>query len=250
MLTKRQKSEQQFYDEWVKKKTDHKVLFDLFYERPHVGNPYWYLYEQLMSQDLKNKRVLDFGCGSGSNSIILANLGAIVYGFDISYESLKIAKEKARKYGVAKRVYFSQSVGEKLCFKDQSFDLIFGSDILHHLDIGPSISEMRRVLRKGGWGYFKEWHTNTFLTLISYVFKKFSRRGEYTPHEKPLSKDDLDKLRKQFKTVTFSYFDLAARRISLGRMVLVKAQRIDYFLLRWFPFLKPWSGSVVIAYQK
>jgi SAM-dependent methyltransferase len=39
---------------------------------------------------------------------------------------------------------------EQLNFPDSSFDLICGSGILHHLDLGKASSEIRRVLRPGG----------------------------------------------------------------------------------------------------
>src|ERR1700681_2946603 len=45
--------------------------------------------------DLRGKAVLDVGCGDGSNSVLLAKLGALVTGIDLSPKSIELARRKA-----------------------------------------------------------------------------------------------------------------------------------------------------------
>src|SRR6516162_11598385 len=59
---------------------------------------------------ISGRRVLDFGCGHGWQSIAMARLGAaLVLGLDIATDRLDRARELARQYGVAERVRFSDS---------------------------------------------------------------------------------------------------------------------------------------------
>src|SRR5260370_13103567 len=56
--------------------------------------------------DLRNKRVLDFGCGDGQIAVQMAALGAQVVGMDISPELIEVACRRAELDGVADRVQF------------------------------------------------------------------------------------------------------------------------------------------------
>lgn len=62
--------------------------------------------EALQTHGVDGKVVLDLGCGSGEVSIIAASLGAKVIGLDIVPEMVQIARDEARKAGVAGRTEF------------------------------------------------------------------------------------------------------------------------------------------------
>jgi 2-polyprenyl-3-methyl-5-hydroxy-6-metoxy-1,4-benzoquinol methylase len=91
--------------------------------------------------DLRGKRVLDLGCGEGSNAVLLATLGAEVTGIDISPKSIELATARARLDGVAERVTFLCAPIETAVIPPDTFDVIWGDGVLHHL-----IDELDRVL--------------------------------------------------------------------------------------------------------
>lgn len=96
----------------------------------------------------QNIELLDLGCGTGRFSIPIANrLGYHVTGADNSEEMLL----KARKKDGAKRVNWDMQDATLLSYPDASFDAIFMSHLLHHVD-NPSdiVEECYRVLRPGG----------------------------------------------------------------------------------------------------
>ena len=96
-------------------------------------------------------RALEVGAGTGYFSLNLARAGLIgeVTCSDISQGMLDELSATARRLGIDVETVCSDA--EKLPFPDDSFDLVFGHAILHHIpDLDAAFSEFRRVLRPGG----------------------------------------------------------------------------------------------------
>jgi ubiquinone/menaquinone biosynthesis C-methylase UbiE len=115
----------------------------------------WFLAQQrdlLGIARVEGRAVLDAGCGRGRAGVAAALAGAAqVVGVDISAEMLEIAREAARRAGVADSVRFEQADLERLPLPDGSVDVAFLLEILLHLaDPGAVLRELRRVLRPGG----------------------------------------------------------------------------------------------------
>jgi 2-polyprenyl-3-methyl-5-hydroxy-6-metoxy-1,4-benzoquinol methylase len=99
--------------------------------------------------------VLDYGCGSGQLGIYLAMLGAKVSGFDLSPLGVDVANWAASKYGLV--CSFKAMDAEELSYPDQSFDLVVGFGVLHHVIKYPqSAYHLARVLKPGGRAVFHE----------------------------------------------------------------------------------------------
>ncbi|MCK5038595.1 MAG: methyltransferase domain-containing protein [Thermoplasmata archaeon] len=105
----------------------------------------------LISENVNHKEkieFLDLGCGTGRFSIPIAKrLGYSVTGADNSEEMLV----KARKKDEASQVKWDIQDATSLSYPDASFDAVFMSHLLHHVD-DPSdiVNECYRVLRPGG----------------------------------------------------------------------------------------------------
>jgi ubiquinone/menaquinone biosynthesis C-methylase UbiE len=96
-------------------------------------------------------RALEIGAGTGYFTLNLLRAGMIDSGVatDISLGMLNELEESAKRLGVP--VETAQCEADSLPFPDDSFDLVFGHAILHHLpDLGAAFREFRRVLRPGG----------------------------------------------------------------------------------------------------
>ena len=106
---------------------------------------------------LAGKRVLDSGCGSGRYSQALISYGASeVVGVDFSPENIRNAITINSRYIRRESVSFKIADIRKLPFPDSSFDVVFSNGVVHHLpDPAEGVSELLRVLRPGGWGFFK-----------------------------------------------------------------------------------------------
>src|SRR5205085_7847595 len=96
--------------------------------------------------DAGGKVVLDYGCGPGYLTKYLLEEGAAhVTGIDVSEGEIEQAIERARENGLEERSRFLVADGHATEFHDDSFDLIVGSAILHHLDLRRALLEIRRI---------------------------------------------------------------------------------------------------------
>ncbi len=96
---------------------------------------------------------LEIGCGTGlfTRKVFEATKCNIV-AIDISDDLLKIAKEKLSTPSVDFRIGDAMN----LDFPENKFDVVFGSSVLHHLDMDKAYKEMFRVLKPGGRIVFAE----------------------------------------------------------------------------------------------
>ena len=91
----------------------------------------------------RRPRILDVGCGTGANLLMLSEYGE-AEGVDISEAALAFCRER----GLDK---VRLGAGEKLPYEDGTFDLVTALDVVEHMDDDlAGLREMRRVLRPGG----------------------------------------------------------------------------------------------------
>ena len=102
----------------------------------------------------KDHKILEIGCGTGRDSIIIAERlgeGGELYLQDISKEILDIGIEKFSKLNFKPKIEFSLSNGYYLPFEDKVFDSVFHFGGLNTFgDIKRALSEMVRVTKVGG----------------------------------------------------------------------------------------------------
>ena len=91
-------------------------------------------------------RMVEFGCGTGYYTRILAERADQVVATDLSQGMLALAQAKA----VARNVTFQQEDCQKTSFSDAQFDTAFMSLVLHFTEPERTLAEMRRILKPGG----------------------------------------------------------------------------------------------------
>jgi SAM-dependent methyltransferase len=81
-----------------------------------------------------NKRVLEIGCGIGTDTIAFARAGANVTAVDLSEESLAIATKRARVYGLEDKISFAAADAEALvtAVAPEPYDLVYSFGVIHH----------------------------------------------------------------------------------------------------------------------
>jgi SAM-dependent methyltransferase len=148
--------------------------------------------------------VLEYGCGQGNFAAELARGNAHVTGIDVSPVAIAQAAQLAAAKGVSSRVAFEVMNAERLTFEDNSFDLVCGSAILHHLDLEASYREIARVLRPGGRAIFLE-PLGHNLAINWYRNRTPDLR---TPDEAPLRVEHLTRAEREFGLVKVHFFEL------------------------------------------
>jgi ubiquinone/menaquinone biosynthesis C-methylase UbiE len=95
------------------------------------------------------KKVLEVGCGVGSDLLRFARAGARVVGIDLSPKSVSLAKSRLQLHSCRGDVLVADA--EKLPFKDNEFDLTYSWGVLHHTpNPERAIEEIYRVTKPGG----------------------------------------------------------------------------------------------------
>ena len=95
------------------------------------------------------KRLLEVGCGLGTDLLQFALGGSAVVGVDLSAQRVSLAAEHFRVFDA--RGAFLSSDAERLPFADGSFDIVYSFGVLHHTpDTQTAIDERWRILRPGG----------------------------------------------------------------------------------------------------
>ncbi len=115
--------------------------------------------EIVKGYDMKDKRVLDIGCGLGVVELILArDHGARVTGIDIEAGLVRRANELMDRSGLAGRVECRLVDPGPLPLEDASFDMVFGKDSwIHVADKAGFFAEIFRVLKPGGMLLAGDW---------------------------------------------------------------------------------------------
>lgn len=103
----------------------------------------------------KNPKVLELGCGTGilSQYLLENNSKLRIEGIDISPKAIGVARKTLRKY---KNAHFQAGDALHLPFKSNTFDVVVGNSILHHIPLVESLQEVRRVLKPNGKIWFCE----------------------------------------------------------------------------------------------
>jgi ubiquinone/menaquinone biosynthesis C-methylase UbiE len=209
--------------------------------------------------DVKGKRLLDCGCGSGNTAIMFAKRGAEVAGFDTDEGELAIAKELAKANGVD--IDFRATSFESTGHEDASFDIAFGAFIIHHVDIEKAMQEANRILKPGGRAVFIENSARNSLLMFarrnivgSYGVPKYGDDEE----EHPLTLEDLDTARRHFPGemkvhhTDFLFFRLVDLYVFQKRSKLMTRllSGLDKLSMTLWPGVKRYSYFQVLQFDK
>ena len=99
---------------------------------------------------VKDKDVLEIGCGGGQNAIVLAKWGAKPMGLDISEKQIKYARKLAKKEGV-KVPFYVGNMEDLTVFQNERFDVVLSSCAIGYVEnLKKTFQEVFRVLRRNG----------------------------------------------------------------------------------------------------
>lgn len=224
------------------------------YQRPESPWDYRQLTALLLG-DLHGKRLLDLGCGMGEELVYFAKLGARVTGIDISEVGIGIARRRAEHNGVASSVEALVMRADRTEFPPESFDVVHGLGILHHIGAAVGLREVHRLLRPAGIAVFYEplGESPTLEAIKRLVMACLGPRGlpRVTEHEENLRFADVRAAGAPFAAVHLYPFHLLYRARRFAPPGLRDALRkIDSRLLALVPRLRRYAGAVVIKLQK
>lgn len=95
------------------------------------------------------KTVLEIGCGIGTDTINFARAGATVTAVELSEESLDIAKQRAKVFGLENRITFYTANAEELpkSVPIKAYDIVYSFGVIHHTpDPRKAIEQMMKYM--------------------------------------------------------------------------------------------------------
>lgn len=183
----------------------------LFYSEDERYRIYPWLPEVAEFTKHAGEKVLEVGCGTGSDLLQFAKNGAEAHGIDITEEHLRLAKQRV---GDLAQVQYGD--GRAIPYPDATFDYVYSHGVIHHSDEPQKITaEIMRVLKPGGkfniqvyakWSYFslylvlrfgKNWRNHIENSTVPVHIDLYTSRSlrklfpvpiEISKHQGPLSR--------------------------------------------------------------
>ena len=182
------------------------------------------------AKHLRNSRILEIGCGTGSSTVALAEQGAKVVGVDIDQPALTVARDRCRVYEVQAEFHAMNATRMRHVFGENAFDFIIFFATLEHMTIAERLVALRdawQMLPTGGllvivetpnrlWYYdghtsmlpFFHWLPNELAFRYSALSPRENFRELYRTYDAPSKEHFL----RQGRGASFHEFDLAIRR--------------------------------------
>ena len=195
-LTNKNIREKEFHNKLHSKNTGR--FENIFYKA--ISNA-WEDFFDYLKLNAKNSVILDYGCGIGPviSKVIEFNPKKII-GIDISDISISNAKKKLS--GLSNKIELLVDNCEKTNFNSDTFDIVYGLGIIHHLQTRRCINEISRILKHNGVLLFIEpLGTNPIINFYRKLTPKSRSKDEH-----PLIEEDFRLIRESFNEVKLKYY--------------------------------------------
>jgi ubiquinone/menaquinone biosynthesis C-methylase UbiE len=132
----------------------------------------------------RGKRVLEIGCGIGTDTINFARHGAQVTAVDLTENSLEVARQRAHVFGVEDRIRFFQANAEELSsvVPPEPYDLVYSFGVIHHTPHPEQVLQQIRQYTRPGTSVkimvYYRWSWKVLWILFGYGKGKFWKLDE------------------------------------------------------------------------
>lgn len=151
----------------VSRPQDTKEFFEEIERRRYELEPFIFEYAEFARW--KGKKILEVGCGTGTDLLQFLRAGADAYGIDLSGRSVTLARKRLSLSSFETRRLLLGDA-ENLPFPANSFDLVYSWGVLHHTpDTVKAVEEIYRVVRPGGAICIMLYHKWSLVSLQFYI---------------------------------------------------------------------------------
>ncbi len=129
----------------------------------------------------RGKKVLEIGCGIGTDTINFARHGAQITAVDLSEKSLAVAKRRAEVFGFEDQIQFFHANAEKLSdtVPVESYDLVYSFGVIHHTPNPDAVlRQIQQYVAPGGTVkimVYHRWSWKVLWIVLTYGRGKFWR---------------------------------------------------------------------------
>src|SRR4051812_32505198 len=178
----------------------------------------------------RGKRVLEVGCGIGTDTINFARAGATVTAVDLSTESLSLASQRAKVFGLEDRITFFAADAEKLSsvVPVQSYDLIYSFGVIHHTpDPARAVAEIGNFMTGSSELRLMVYAKNSWKRIMIDAGLDQPEAQSGCPVAYTYSHDEIRQLLSGFDVMSIT-------QDHIFPFVVEKYVRYDYELAPWF----------------
>ena len=221
----------------------------------------------LKTIDLKNKKLLEVGSGTGSSSIAFSEQGAIVTGIDVDATSIEVAKYRSNLLN--QKIEYINLSGIEIKQIENNYDVILYYACLEHMTIRERIDSLQQAyskLNKSGFLIIVEapnrlWIEDTHTSELpffqwlpddlAYLYSKFSPKGSFNSRYTDNEFNYLAEFHRRGRGVSYHEFDLAFENYenleivsSLNRLVYSKNLLNTFFYKKIYKlYLKQFTNK-------
>lgn len=178
-----------------------------FFEEAEKIRYKYHFYLPLLFDEISRKyaggKLLEVGCGMGTDLLQLARRGMKTTGIDITEEGINLAKMRFGLYSIPAELKIDDA--ENLSFSDNSFDVVYSFGVLHHTpDTQKSIDEVLRVLKPGGSAIIMLYHRRSFNYIVHRILNApfDGNRKDRCPIERTYTKKEVYQMFRNFQDVS------------------------------------------------
>jgi ubiquinone/menaquinone biosynthesis C-methylase UbiE len=134
--------------------------------------------------DFAGARLVEIGCGMGTDLLQFARGGAHCTGVDLTPRSIEVSRLHFDLYQM--HADFVLSDAERLPFMDESFDVVYSNGVLHHTPgTEAAIREAHRILRPGGTAKVMLYHRHSLYYWSEIILHRGLLRGHFLRGHSP-----------------------------------------------------------------
>ena len=148
-----------------------------------------------------NAEILDYGCGIGQSLRKVINYNPKkITGIDISKVSIEKARSSIKETNLKVELFVDNC--EATRFEGNSFDIVYGTGILHHLNLQICLMEINRILKpKGKLIFIEPLGTNPLINFYRKLTPKSRSKDEH-----PLQDQDFKLIQSNFNISQIKYY--------------------------------------------
>ncbi len=127
-------------------------------------------------------KILDIGCGTGAllSALSQTSVELELTGVDLSPEMLEIARAR-----LSPAIEIKEGLAEHLPFADTTFDMVVSTSVFHFIRRpSDALSEMKRVLKPGGWAVITDWCDDYLSCRVCNLFLRRFNRAHFHTYRK------------------------------------------------------------------
>jgi len=243
------------------------IKSDMIQDKLSLSDPWYQLVMRMLdpvTRDLRERRIIEVGCGLGGFVMNIAKRGGRIVGLDISAKAVHIARDLAKRLKLQDNVDLVVGDAQFLPFKEEVGDIVICSETLEHVpDYEKAFGELSRIADMSGYlcltvpnflstAIFE----NVILLLIgqpSYVKSNVCVEKEHIFHifklKKLLGKQDVKII--TIRSVDFLHVPPRIRRIlKIGESLRLVSEKLEVLLERYVSPLRLMGANIGVLARK